>query len=289
MIFHQQFWISTLFDKNFDFVWTMAIGLLLVASAQSFPQQRSKNTENQLKYSSSTANTIASDVQRIGLETLNSKISSVNVKSDIEKPVFDNNDYDVKRNVESAKSVTNQLSETARQMKVPFIAVPANWLATFQPSNAVIIAQKAPLRIWAIGSISRFPAFLERFVQRVQSYYSTYKYPDLSRPASLAIINPQYHQYDTSDGIDSTGSGSDGFDSVESDSTEGVDVNESTESDVIENDSVESDTYKYESNEDDTQTTNTDYYDTTTDPNYSDEDEDNKIKRKCNGSTSDYQ
>lgn len=40
-------------------------------------------------------------------------------------------------------------------------------------------------------------------MQRVQAYYSIYKYHDLSRPASLAIINPQYHLQDTTTGIDS--------------------------------------------------------------------------------------
>lgn len=281
MIFHQKDCFSTYFDNKFYFIWNIAICLLLVTPVHLFPQPKNEHSENVNQLNAS--------------EALNSKITSANTKSNIEKPVFDNSNYGAKRNIESAKSVTNRLeqsaptSETAttttatsreaRQLHIPFIAVPSNWLATFEPSNAVIITHKAPLRIWAIGSVSRFPAFLERLLQRVQSYYSTYKYPDLSRPASLAIINPQYHQYDPSDVIDSV-------EGVEHDSTEESSTvfdsieNETTEDDLIENDSVESDTVKSESIEDYTDTPATDYYDTTTDTNYSDENE--NVKRKCN-------
>lgn len=42
----------------------------------------------------------------------------------------------------------------------------------------------SPMRIWAIGSVAKFPPVLEHFLQRVQSYYSIYKYEDLSRPGS---------------------------------------------------------------------------------------------------------
>lgn len=282
MIFHQKDCFSIIYDKKFYFIWNIVICLLLVTPVHLFPHPKIENFKNVNQLNAS--------------EALNSKIASANAKSNIEKPVFDNSNYGAKRNIESAKSVTNRLeqsaptSETAtakttsreaRQLHIPFMAVPSNWLATFEPSNAVIITHKAPLRIWAIGSVSRFPAFLERLLQRVQSYYSTYKYPDLSRPASLAIINPQYHQYDTSEVIesaegveyDSTEESSTLFDSIE---------NETTEDDLIENDSVESDTVKSESIEDYTDTPATDYYDTTTDPNYSDENE--IVRRKCNES-----
>lgn len=48
--------------------------------------------------------------------------------------------------------------------------------------SPVIIKLNGPLRIWALGSVSKFPPFLEHFVQRIQSYFSIYKYQDLSRP-----------------------------------------------------------------------------------------------------------
>lgn len=55
--------------------------------------------------------------------------------------------------------------------------VAAPFAAFYTPATA-----QTPLRIWAIGSVAKFPPFIEHFVQRVQSYYSVYKYEDLSRP-----------------------------------------------------------------------------------------------------------
>lgn len=46
----------------------------------------------------------------------------------------------------------------------------------------VVISLNRPLRIWALGSVSKFPPVFEHFVQRIQSYFSVYKYQDLSRP-----------------------------------------------------------------------------------------------------------
>lgn len=39
------------------------------------------------------------------------------------------------------------------------------------------------LKIYGEGTESKFPPFLEHFVQRIQHYFSVYKYEDLSRPA----------------------------------------------------------------------------------------------------------
>lgn len=188
------------------------------------------------------AHKLTADEPSAQLETLNSTMVSVNVKNEIEKPVFNSTDA---TNVESVKIATDapksdspsSSSEQSRQFGIPFMTVPANLWATFEPQNAVVIAQKVPLRIWAIGSVSRFPAFLENFVQRIQSYYSTYKYHDLSRPASLAIINPTYHQHDTS---------------------------APAETDPIDHDIIEDD--------ETTEETTTEYYDTTTDLSYYDDD-----------------
>ena len=210
------------------------ICLLLVSPVHLYPRP------------DNAADKLTADRPSAQLETLNSTMVSVNVKNEIEKPVFNSTDA---TNVESEKIVTHvpksessssASSEQARQLTIPFMAVPANWWATFEPQNAVVIAQKVPLRIWAIGSVSRFPAFLENFVQRIQSYYSTYKYHDLSRPASLAIINPAYHQHDTSG---------------------------PAETDPIDHDLIEDD--------ETTEETTTDYYDTTTDLNYYDDDNNN--------------
>lgn len=292
MIFSQRNWISFAYHRNFDIIWNIAICLLLVTPVQLYSHQRNDNSENVHKYSKQNA--ADTNVSK----TLNSKITSANVKSDIEKPVFDNSNYDAERNIESAKSVTNDLeksvlSETtsgeARQLNIPFMALPSNWLATIQPSSALIITNKVPLRVWAIGSVSRFPAFLERILQRVQSYYSTYKYPDLSRPAAQAIINPQYHQYDTSDNIQSsendptedasTEDNSTVYDSIENDTTEYDSVSEydSTESDTVRNESIENGTDLG------TDTSSSEYYDATTNiPSSSSKD--GSVERKCNGS-----
>jgi hypothetical protein len=39
-----------------------------------------------------------------------------------------------------------------------------------------------PLKVWGEGTESKFPPFLEAILERVQSYYSVFKYEDLSRP-----------------------------------------------------------------------------------------------------------
>lgn len=50
-----------------------------------------------------------------------------------------------------------------------------------QPSQVIIM--NGPTRIYGAGTESKFPPFLELFVQRIQKYFSVYKYEDLSRPA----------------------------------------------------------------------------------------------------------
>lgn len=217
---------------NVKFTWTIAICLLIVNPVELFPRREKDTSKNQRRVLRAD-NKLAQLATLMSWETLNSKLNGANAKNGTEKPVFNASES----NNQNKESVTNATeseasSNQARQLTMPFMAVPANWMATFQPSNAVILAQKVPLRIWAIGSVSRFPSFLEKFVQRVQAYYSIYKYHDLSRPASLAIINPQYHLHDTS-----------------------------TEVEPIDHDSVEEDTMP-----------SIEYLDTTTDMNYLDED-----------------
>lgn len=48
------------------------------------------------------------------------------------------------------------------------------------PPQVIII--NGPTRIYGAGTESKFPPFLEFFVQRIQKYFSVYKYEDLSRP-----------------------------------------------------------------------------------------------------------
>lgn len=57
-------------------------------------------------------------------------------------------------------------------------AITAPFAAIFAPATP----SATPTRIWAIGSVAKFPPFLEHLVQRIQSHYSIYKYEDLSRP-----------------------------------------------------------------------------------------------------------
>lgn len=176
----------------------VVICLLFITPVRPFPRPENAHSKDQSETSTKQIKQITH------LETLNSKAIGVNAQNDIEKPVLNST---AASNIESENSVTDapigatksssSSSSSSRQLNVPFMAVPANWVATFEPSNAVILAQKVPpLRIWAIGSVSKFPSFFEKIIQRIQSYYSTYKYHDLSRPASLAIINPQYHLHD---------------------------------------------------------------------------------------------
>lgn len=213
-----------------NLMWHIVIGVLVIVPVYSFPRPENPTDQSQ------TTN----------LETLNSKPISVNVKNKIEKPVFNCTDAN---NIESENRVKNETSsDEARQLTIPFMAVPTNWLATNQPANAMFLTQKVPLRIWSIGSVAKFPIFLEKFVQRIQSYYSTYKYQDLSRPAPLAIINPQYHQYDPING--------EHIDPIDHDTVE----EEETEVDELDED-------------EETETPTIDYYDAnTTELNYLNDD-----------------
>ena len=46
-----------------------------------------------------------------------------------------------------------------------------------------------PPRVWGEGSESKFGPIAEYVVQRIQSYFSVYKYDDLSRPAELSELS----------------------------------------------------------------------------------------------------
>lgn len=264
MKFHATKWF------DFDVIWKVAFCLLLVSSVYSFPRPRAKSSEIKTKnITSSTVNARTPEA----VETLNSKPISVNAKKKkkiIDKPVFNDNDadnYRTARNLESEETASNKAKnsgrtvnsgESLRQLSIPFMAVPSNWVATFEPANAVILTNKVPLRIWAIGSVAKFPSFLEKIVQRIQSYYSTYKYHDLSRPAAQSIINSQYHKLEPE--ITDTN------DSTETLNFDGIESIDSIDNDPIEEDSTETDLETETPFPDD-------YFDTTTDINYIDLDE----------------
>lgn len=245
---------------NFEIIWMFAICLLFVSPVHLFPRPRAKTT----KIPNQNSKTIAIETRTPETsETLNSKTTNVNAIKIIGKPVFDDNDdvnYRSARYLESKNAATNQAKysgNSLRQLNIPFMAVPSNWVATFEPSNAVILTNKVPLRIWAIGSVAKFPSFLEKVVQRIQSYYSTYKYHDLSRPAAQSVISSQYHQFDPENIVTN-----DSTDNLEG-SLEEFETIETIHSDPIEEDSTEMDT----------DSSFTDYFDTTTEFNYFDLDE----------------
>lgn len=143
------------------------------------------------------------------IKTLNSFIANATTANEMEKPVsklIDVHDQsnDSEKNATAAKKMQSQplnisiKSEfdrrQAKQYRIPFVPISMNWISNIRPMSAIVISEQQPLRIWAIGSVSKFPRLVENLVQRIQSYFSTYKYSDLSRPASLAIINTQFHQ-----------------------------------------------------------------------------------------------
>lgn len=45
------------------------------------------------------------------------------------------------------------------------------------------------VRIWGEGSESKFPPIFEFIVQRIQAYFSVYKYDDLSRPSTMDVFS----------------------------------------------------------------------------------------------------
>lgn len=95
-------------------------------------------------------------------------------------------------NKRNAKSLDRQLYPLVAlkdESKIAIWPLSWNWRESFDqltPSTIYASTQSKPLRIWAIGSVAKFPPFLEHFLQRIQSYYSIYKYDDLSRPAFTA-------------------------------------------------------------------------------------------------------
>lgn len=201
----------------------IALVLLIVAPGiHLYPQQR----VNDLKINKNISNT--EDIEPIehndhrvvlmvvktekeaseAIKTLNSFIANATTSNELKKPVskligvHDQSNESKKDATPTAAVELQPLNisiksefdrRQAKQYNIPFVPISTNWISNMRPMSAIVISEQQPLRIWAIGSVSKFPRLIENLVQRIQSYFSNYKYSDLSRPASLAIINAQYH------------------------------------------------------------------------------------------------
>lgn len=143
------------------------------------------------------------------IKTLNSFIANATTANEMEKPVsklIDVHDQSNESRKDTTAIAATELQplnisiksefdrRQAKQYSIPLVPISMNWISNMRPMSAIVISEQQPLRIWAIGSVSKFPRLVENLVQRIQSYFSNYKYSDLSRPASLAVINAQYHQ-----------------------------------------------------------------------------------------------
>lgn len=207
------------------------ITIIITPSVHAFPHQQQlqqkpnttheelhslnieRNADGQPSFNGSTSNFSDAIETKATNETLNSTLVSVNATNEFEKPVLKHIDRNAHSNgtaidtmhiaamaeADEAAAATAMAAAAAEAAAGTASSwLPIAWIANLQPSNAIVITDTNPLRIWAIGSISKFPTFMERFIQRIQSYYSIYKYHDLSRPASQAVISSQYHQHDES-------------------------------------------------------------------------------------------
>jgi hypothetical protein len=86
----------------------------------------------------------------------------------------------VKTNAAVAYSQTGEISDKANFFNLtgPLYSVKVN-AADFT----------SPLKVWGDGTESKFPPFLEHLLQRVQFYYSIFKYDDLSRGTTTSSYN----------------------------------------------------------------------------------------------------
>lgn len=87
----------------------------------------------------------------------------------------------------------------------PFVMIKMDGSSSMQspPGN------NSTVKIYGEGTESKFPPFLEHFVQRIQHYFSVYKYEDLSRPAfssgtDMGQIIPELLDADEHVGLDSS-------------------------------------------------------------------------------------
>lgn len=62
-----------------------------------------------------------------------------------------------------------------------------------------LIIINGPTRIYGAGTESKFPPFLEFVVQRIQKYFSVYKYEDLSRPVLPSQIETDVYEIENTE------------------------------------------------------------------------------------------
>lgn len=78
------------------------------------------------------------------------------------------------------------------------IYFPAGPFAQYRPPTLFTLNG---FKVWGPGTESKFGPVLEYFVQRIQSYYSVYKYEDLSRPG-FDYIKPKPKPGDIADNLE---------------------------------------------------------------------------------------
>lgn len=70
----------------------------------------------------------------------------------------------------------NDKSQHQQQYKLP------QWQDWFAKPKPTTIVLTGPPKVWGEGTESKFPPILEHILERIQSYFSIYKYEDESRP-----------------------------------------------------------------------------------------------------------
>lgn len=119
------------------------------------------------------------------MRNLNSDVVLVLRKiSNEERNEIENVAKGVQRNGKQLNAIGDSASGSSSVTVGPtsFQLLPLNLKNIMQLPFVFTSPDSSPMRIWAIGSVAKFPPVLEHFLQRVQSYYSIYKYEDLSRP-----------------------------------------------------------------------------------------------------------
>lgn len=122
------------------------------------------------------------------MQNVNSDAVVVLRKMDDQQTKIENiNDEQTKR---SGKQLNLIASDDSGSMNVnidgtTFHLLPFNLKNIMKFPSMFKSQESGPTRVWAIGSVAKFPPVLEHFLQRIQSYYSIYKYDDLSRPGFL--------------------------------------------------------------------------------------------------------
>lgn len=117
----------------------------------------------------------------------------------------DNIKHRTKRNVDSNRAITYfQFHDQQPTVYHPMASNVVPIVGVIPGSNGKVILSSPMqnsfrpvfftlngLKVWGDGDESKFGPVLEYFVQRIQSYFSVYKYEDESRPSPQWIFRPQ--------------------------------------------------------------------------------------------------